>query len=143
MLVIDGLCESPLTLSWDELEALARSGALVEHTERLSPKVSGEGVRLDEILSRARPLPTATHVVVHGGGDYRACLSLAAEARDAVIAHRSSGAPLAASSGGPLRLLCPTSGNACLSVKQVARLELTDGPTVDTVPRPTTPLRSR
>ena len=115
---------SPIELGWSEVDALAQGSALVEHTERLSPKVRGEGVRLPALLARATPRG-ATHLVVHGGGDYRACLALA-DLQSAVLAHRLDGAPLPASLGGPLRLLVPASDNACLSVKGVFRLELTD-----------------
>jgi 2-dehydropantoate 2-reductase len=79
--------------------------------------------------------------MVHDAGDYRACLPID-EARDiAVLAHRLDGAPLPASSGGPARLLVPTSENLCMSVKNVARIELLTQAAPDTVPRPTTPLR--
>lgn len=139
-LTIEGLCARPGPLGWDELDALAQGEALVERTERLSPKVRGEGVRLQAVLDRAGLDPRATHVVVHDDGEYRACLSLA-DARQAVLAHRADGAPLSDAAGGPVRLLVPQNNNACLSVKRVTRLRLTDRAEADTVPRPTTPLR--
>lgn len=139
-LTIEGLCARPGPLAWDELDALAHGDALVEHTERLSPKVRGEGVRLSAVLDLAGPDPRATHVVVHDDGEYRACLALD-QARVAVLAHRSGGAPLPDGAGGPVRLLVPQSDNACLSVKRVTRVRLTDRAEADTVPRPTTPLR--
>jgi DMSO/TMAO reductase YedYZ molybdopterin-dependent catalytic subunit len=142
VVTLQGLCEAPASLTWDDVDAMATGDALVEHTERLSPKVRGEGVKLATLLARARPQPSATHVVVHGAGEYFACLSLT-DAASAVIAHRSAGAPLDQSAGGPLRLLVPQSDNACLSVKAVERIELVPGTVPDTVPRPTTPLRSR
>jgi DMSO/TMAO reductase YedYZ molybdopterin-dependent catalytic subunit len=138
---VDGACAAPLELSWPDIDALAVGAALVPDTAALSPKVRGEGVRLEALLARARPTSAATHVMVHDGGDYRACLTLAEALAAAVLAHRCDGAPLPASQGGPLRLLVPTSGNACMSVKQVARIELLEHGEADTVPRPTTPLR--
>ena len=142
MLRIEGLCAAPSELEWSALDALCAGEARVEGTERLSSKVRGEGVRLLAVITRARPLPAATHVMVHDDGEYRACLALDGEARDAVLAHRSDGAPLPDGAGGPVRLLVPTSGNACLSVKRVTRLVLLDHAAPDTVPRPTTPLRT-
>jgi DMSO/TMAO reductase YedYZ molybdopterin-dependent catalytic subunit len=140
-LIVDGLCAAPRTFDWNALDALAVGEALVEGTERLSPKVRGEGVRLGALLAAVGADPRATHVVVADDGDYRACLPRA-EAEAAVVAHRQGGAPLPAALGGPLRLLVPTSDNACLSVKRVTRVTLTDGPIADTVPRPVTPLRT-
>jgi DMSO/TMAO reductase YedYZ molybdopterin-dependent catalytic subunit len=140
-LVIEGpAARARVELEWRDVDALAAGDALVEHTERLSAKVRGEGVRLAAVLARALG-DGATHVVVHGGGDYRACLALETIAT-AVLAHRSEGAPLPESLGGPLRLLVPSSDNACLSVKGVNRIIVTDHAEPDTVPKPVTPLRS-
>jgi 2-dehydropantoate 2-reductase len=142
MLTVDGLCE-PQTLTWKELDALAVGDACVGDTARLSNKVRGEGVRLGAVLARVRPRAEATHVMVYDDGEYRACLSID-EARDAaVLAHRLDGAPLPDAMGGPLRLLVPTSDNACMSVKRVVRVSLLDHAEPDTVPRPTYALRTK
>ncbi|MCU1280515.1 MAG: 2-dehydropantoate 2-reductase [bacterium] len=142
-LTVTGACEIPLTLDWGALDSLAHGADLVADTAALSPKVRGQGVKLGAVIDLARPLPAATHVMIHDGGDYRACLTLA-EARDvAVLAHRLDGAPLPDASGGPARLLVPTSDNLCMSVKRVTRIELLTEAEPDTVPRATTPLRSR
>jgi DMSO/TMAO reductase YedYZ molybdopterin-dependent catalytic subunit len=141
-LLVNGACAAPLTLDWAALDALARGDDLVRDTAAFSPKVRGEGVRLGAILARARPLSSATHVMVHDDGEYRACLTLAEARAAAVLAHRLDGAPLPEAQGGPARLLVPTSANACMSVKRVVRVELLERAEPDTVPRPTTPLRS-
>jgi DMSO/TMAO reductase YedYZ molybdopterin-dependent catalytic subunit len=125
MLRIDGLCDAPGELDWRALDALCDGEACVDHTERLSAKVRGEGVRLSSVIARARPRANATHVLVHDDGKYFACLSIA-DAATAVLAHRADGQPLPDQSGGPIRLLVPQSDNACLSVKRVTRLELVD-----------------
>jgi DMSO/TMAO reductase YedYZ molybdopterin-dependent catalytic subunit len=140
MIRIEGLCDAPLTLDWAELDALFTGDACVTHTERLSPKVRGEGVRLSAVLAPARPRPQATHAMVHDDGGYSACLS-PAELKQAVLAHRADGKPLSDEAGGPVRLLVPTSANACLSVKRVTRIVLLDHAEPDTVPRPTTAIR--
>jgi len=142
MILVEGLCEAPQSIAWSDLDSWCVGASRVDGTERLSPKVRGEGVKLGALLHRARPSPAATHVMVHDDGEYRACLSLA-EARDAaVLAHRLDGAPLPDAMGGPVRLLVPTSANACLSVKRVTRVVLLDHAEPDTVPRPTTNLRT-
>jgi len=143
MLLIDGLCDAPGTLDWSGLDRLCEGDARVDGTERLSPKVRGEGVRLAVVIAEARPLAAATHVMVRDDGEYRACLALDGEARAAVLAHRSDGKPLPDAMGGPVRLLVPSSDNACMSVKRVTRLTLLDHAEPDTVPRPTTALRPR
>lgn len=141
LLVIDGLCVAGRGFDWAAVDALAVNEALVENTERLSPKVRGEGVRLPALLALVVPDVRWSHVVVTDDGDYRACLPRV-QAEAAVVAHRQDGAPLPDKMGGPLRLLVPTSDNACLSVKRVSRITLTDSPVVDTVPRPVTTLRT-
>ncbi|HWE30378.1 MAG TPA: molybdopterin-dependent oxidoreductase [Polyangia bacterium] len=140
-LQVTGACEVPLTIDWGVLDSLARGDDLVPDTAALSPKVRGEGVKLGAVLALARPLPTATHVMIHDDGEYRACLPIAEARAVAVLAHRLDGAPLPESSGGPARLLVPTSDNLCMSVKRVTRIELLTHAAPDTVPRPTTPLR--
>jgi DMSO/TMAO reductase YedYZ molybdopterin-dependent catalytic subunit len=138
---IEGACARPLELTWAELDALAAGEALVTDTSLLSNRVRGQGVRLAALLAQVQPRPEATHVMVHDDGDYRACLTLAEAQAAAVLAHREAGAPLPDAAGGPVRLLLPTSDNACLSVKRVSRVELLTQARADTVPRPTTPLR--
>jgi DMSO/TMAO reductase YedYZ molybdopterin-dependent catalytic subunit len=140
---VEGACLVPLVLGWDEIDEMAYDAALVANTAQLSNRVRGEGVRLAALLARAQPLPAVTHVMVHDDGEYRACLTLAEATTAAVLAHRADGAPLPEAQGGPVRLLLPTSDNACLSVKRVCRVELLTRAEVDTVPRPTTPLRPR
>ena len=142
-LTVTGACEIPLTLDWGALDSLAHGADLVPDTAALSPKVHGQGVKLGAVIDLARPLPSATHVMVHDDGDYRACLTLAEARTVAVLAHRFDHKPLPDASGGPARLLVPTSDNLCLSVKRVARIELLTQAAPDTVPRPATPLRSR
>jgi DMSO/TMAO reductase YedYZ molybdopterin-dependent catalytic subunit len=141
-LTVDGACEIPLTLDWGALDTLAHGADLVPDTATLSPKVRGQGVRLGAVIDLARPLAEATHVMVHDDGEYRACLTLDEARRAAVLAHRLDGAPLPEDKGGPARLLVPTSKNACMSVKRVVRVELLTQAAPDTVPRPTTPLRT-
>ncbi len=141
MITIEGLCAAPQTMEWKELDALCVGEARVDGTEKLSPKVHGEGVKLSAVLERARPDPAVTHVMISDDGDYRACLTMAEARGAAVLAHRIHGIPLPDHMGGPVRLLVPSNTNACLSVKRVTRVQLLDHAEPDTVPRPTYELR--
>jgi DMSO/TMAO reductase YedYZ molybdopterin-dependent catalytic subunit len=141
MLDIQGLCAAPQTLDWQQLDALCDGDARVDATERLSPKVRGEGVKLGAVLAHVQPDSRVSHVMIHDDGKYRACLTLEEARSAAVLAHRLEGAPLPDDLGGPIRLLVPTSNNACLSVKRVTRIALLDHAEPDTVPRPTYDVR--
>jgi 2-dehydropantoate 2-reductase len=141
ILSVEGLCAAPAALDWRALDSLCRGEACVAGTERLSPKVRGEGLRLGALLSMVQPDPRATHVMVYDDDKYRACLTLDEARREAVLAHRLDGGPLPDALGGPVRLLLPASDNLCLSVKRVARIELLDHAEPDTVPRPSYAIR--
>jgi DMSO/TMAO reductase YedYZ molybdopterin-dependent catalytic subunit len=143
LLRIDGACATPTELDWHAVDALAAGDARINDTAALSPKVTGQGVRLGALLDHAQPRADATHVIVHDDGEYTACLTLKEARAAAVLAHALDGAPLPYGLGGPLRLLVPSSENLCLSVKRVTRLELSTEARPDTVPRPVTPLRPR
>jgi DMSO/TMAO reductase YedYZ molybdopterin-dependent catalytic subunit len=67
-----------------------------------------EGVRLRDVVQRARPRSEATHVVVSGRPAYSANLPLAdVVGDDVLLAWSHDGAPLAPEHGGPLRLVVP------------------------------------
>ncbi len=84
------------------------------------------GVRLAEVLGRARPLPAAAFVTVHAaGGRYVDSLTLA-ESLDAsvLLADTIDGRPLPNVHGGPVRLVVP-SQLGYKNVKWVTHLEVT------------------
>jgi DMSO/TMAO reductase YedYZ molybdopterin-dependent catalytic subunit len=84
------------------------------------------GVRVGELLARARPRPEATHAVVSGHPAYSANLDLGALAADDVLlAWDHDGAPLAREHGGPLRLVVPAR-YGWKSVKWVDEIRLTE-----------------
>ncbi|OIQ79773.1 sulfoxide reductase catalytic subunit YedY precursor [mine drainage metagenome] len=67
-----------------------------------------EGVHARDILSLARPLPTARFVILHGFDGYTTNLPLDALLDDDVlVAHSVMGAPLSRAHGGPARLVVP------------------------------------
>ena len=85
-----------------------------------------QGAPVAQLIARARPKPTATHLLAHSYGGYTANLSLSdVLEHPALIAHRAEGEPLAAEHGGPARLLVPHL-YLWKSAKWVQRLELLD-----------------
>ena len=85
-----------------------------------------QGAPVAELIARARPKPTATHLLAHSYGGYTTNLPLS-DVLDhpALIAHRAEGEPLEPDHGGPARLLVPHL-YLWKSAKWVHRLELLD-----------------
>ena len=84
------------------------------------------GVRVRDLLVRARPRPEATHAVVSGHPAYSTNLDLAAlQAGDVLLAWDHDGAPLGREHGGPLRLVVPAR-YGWKSVKWVDEIRLTE-----------------
>jgi DMSO/TMAO reductase YedYZ molybdopterin-dependent catalytic subunit len=70
--------------------------------------VTFRGVSLDTLLSQARPLPSATHIVASSFTGYTTNLPLAdVTGGRAWVAWEYEGAPLPVEHGGPARLLVP------------------------------------
>lgn len=110
-LSIHGEVEEPFALRWDDLLALeqtelTRDIHCVTRWSRFD--VPWIGVRVRDLLERARPTAAATHAMVHAFGGYTTNLALDDLLRDDVlIAHQADGLPLAPDHGGPARLLVP------------------------------------
>jgi DNA-binding transcriptional regulator YhcF (GntR family) len=123
-LSIDGCVRRPCAVDFDELRRLPRA-----HLEQpftcdagwVVPSLRWAGVRLNDVLSVAEPLPEATIVRV-GGGSYCTLVGMD-EVRVALLADELDGAPLTLEHGAPWRLMVP--GAACYSsVKWVDRLQV-------------------
>jgi DNA-binding transcriptional regulator YhcF (GntR family) len=123
-LTIEGCVRRPCAVDFDELRRLPRA-----HLEQpfacdegwVVPSLRWAGVRLNDILSVAEPLPEATMVRV-GAGSYRMPLTMD-EAHSALLANELDGLPLTLEHGAPWRLIVP--GAACYSsVKWVDRLQV-------------------
>jgi DMSO/TMAO reductase YedYZ molybdopterin-dependent catalytic subunit len=85
-----------------------------------------DGVSFQEILRRVRPLPNASHVLVHAEQGYTANVPLADLDRETVLlATHHDGEPLSAEHGYPLRLIVPHL-YAWKSVKWLRGLEFLD-----------------
>lgn len=108
---VRGAVAEPFTLTWAEFSELEQQETLcdmhcVTHWSRYDNLFSG--VPVTAILERARPLPEATHVLVHGEPEYTTNVPLEDLARPAnLLAVRHDGTPLTAEHGGPVRLLIP------------------------------------
>jgi DMSO/TMAO reductase YedYZ molybdopterin-dependent catalytic subunit len=106
-----GACANPFELSWDEFRALPHVTDTSDiHCVTGWSKLDNvwEGVSFREIASRAQPLPSATHALVHAPSGYTANLPLQALNDDDVLfAWSHDGAPLDPKHGGPMRLVVP------------------------------------
>src|SRR4051812_30548410 len=110
-LSIWGEVEEPYTLRWDELLALPQVTITTDiHCVTRWSKLdtTWTGVRVGDLLERARVRPSGTHVMAHCDGGYTTNLPLAALYDDDVlVAHTYEGEPLEPDHGAPLRLLVP------------------------------------
>lgn len=128
-LSVHGQVDEPFALRWDELLALPQAELTTDlHCVTRWSKFDTRwrGVRVRELIERARPRPAATHVLVHAFGGYTTNLPLdALLGDDVLIAHSFGGEPLEPDHGGPARLLVPQR-YLWKSAKWVSALELLD-----------------
>ena len=106
-----GEVESPLTLSWEQLQELPQKEVVTDiHCVTRWSKLdtTWRGVPVSEVLDRARVKPSGTHVMAYSDGGYTANVPLSALYDDDVLlAHTYGGEPLEHDHGAPLRLLVP------------------------------------
>ena len=126
---ITGLVESPLTLNWNEFNALPKVQRTsdfhcVTRWSRFDNR--WDGVAFREVLARVRPRPEAAYVLVHAEQGFTANVPLADLDREEVLlATHHDGEPLTAEHGFPLRLIVPHL-YAWKSVKWLRGLEFLD-----------------
>jgi len=110
-LEIRGEVEEPYTLRWDELQALPQVEVTTDiHCVTRWSKLdtTWTGVRVRDLLERARVKPAGTHVMAHCDGGYTTNVPLEALLDDDVlVTHTYDGRPLEPDHGAPLRLLVP------------------------------------
>ena len=110
-LEVSGEVESPLTLSWDELNALPRT----EHTQDIHCvtrwsrfDMTFEGVHWRELEALVRPKPSARFAIAHAEQGFTANVPIAfLRDANALLATHANGEPLTAEHGSPLRLVIP------------------------------------
>lgn len=110
-LVVRGLVERPLRLTWEEFRRLPRRQVVADiHCVTRWSKLgtTWEGVPFRAIVDLAEVRPEASHVVAHAEGGYTTNLPLAVLlADDVLLADTYEGAPLEPEHGFPVRLLVP------------------------------------
>jgi DMSO/TMAO reductase YedYZ molybdopterin-dependent catalytic subunit len=106
-----GQVEDELQLSWDELMALPQTELTVDiHCVTRWSKLdtTWRGVRVRDLLERARAKPEGKFMLAYSDGGYTTNLPLEVVMDDDVLlAHSYDGRPLEADHGAPLRLLVP------------------------------------
>jgi DMSO/TMAO reductase YedYZ molybdopterin-dependent catalytic subunit len=127
---VDGLVEHPQTLTYDELLALPRARQTSDFVCVTGWSVDGVrwgGVRFDDLLAAARPLPRARALrFISAEEPYEDTLTLAqARVPDAMLAYEMDGAPLERKHGAPARLVMPRM-YGYKGVKWVDRIVVTD-----------------
>ncbi len=110
-LVVDGACEEPLSLSWQDLMALPQVDDVSDFhcvTTWSKLDVPWRGVRFADVAALAMPVPEARFVMCYGSDGYSTNLPLAdALSPDVLLAHTVFGEPLPVEHGGPLRMITP------------------------------------
>ncbi len=108
---VSGAVEEPFELTWEELRALPRVQLTADfHCVTTWSRYDNmwEGVHIREILQRARPLETASYVVVHSYTGYSTNLPLTdLDDDDVLIAFKHDGKEIEPDHGGPVRLIVP------------------------------------
>lgn len=126
---VHGLVASPFALRWEELLALPQTALTTDlHCVTRWSKfdTTWVGVRVSDLLERAVPAPSASHVLVHAHGGYTTNLPLdALTGDDVLVAHTFDGRPLERDHGGPARLLVPRR-YLWKSAKWVSAIEVLD-----------------
>jgi DMSO/TMAO reductase YedYZ molybdopterin-dependent catalytic subunit len=106
-----GEVEDELQLSWDELQALPQTKITTDiHCVTRWSKLdtTWRGVRLRDLLEKARVRPEGKYVMAYSDGGYTTNLPLDVVIDDDVLlAHTYDGEPLEPDHGAPLRLLVP------------------------------------
>jgi len=109
---ISGEVEEPLTLTYDELQALPQTEITVDiHcvTRWSRFDTSFRGVHWRELAKLARPKASARFVVAHAEQGFTANVPLEALEDDkSLVAWAADGEPLEAEHGWPLRLVVPS-----------------------------------
>jgi DMSO/TMAO reductase YedYZ molybdopterin-dependent catalytic subunit len=126
-LTVDGACESPLVLTFADLQALPTVTVDADFhcvTGWSVLDLAFTGVRLEDVLALARPAAEATHLMAHAHDGYSTNLPLEEALKpDVLLVHAIDGQPLTRERGAPVRMVTPQLW-AWKGAKWVNRLEL-------------------
>ena len=110
-LQVHGEVEAPYTLSYAELLAMPQTALAVDVHCVTGWSVMGakvKGVLLAELATRAKPKPSARHVIFEAAHGYTANVPLReALGPQVMVVRELEGAPLPRAHGGPLRAMVP------------------------------------
>jgi DMSO/TMAO reductase YedYZ molybdopterin-dependent catalytic subunit len=110
-LQVHGEVEQPFTIDFRELLAMPQVDQTCDvHcvTKWTVLDAKWTGVRLADLAARAKPKPSARHVIFEAVGGYTANVPLReALAPNVLVAHKYEGTPLARAHGAPARALVP------------------------------------
>ena len=110
-LIVDGLVEEPLKLSWKGFMDLPQIEDVSDFhcvTTWSRFDVKWEGVQLSRLLAMARPAAEASHLAITAYDGYTTNVPLEEGLKDDVLlVHTADGKPLSVEHGGPLRMITP------------------------------------
>jgi DMSO/TMAO reductase YedYZ molybdopterin-dependent catalytic subunit len=108
---VHGAVEAPFEIGFAELLGLPQQDLELDvHCVTGWSRLGGrwEGVRIADLAARARPWPTARHVIFEAAHRYTANVRIDdALAMDSLVAHRYDGESLAHRNGAPVRAVIP------------------------------------
>lgn len=126
-LSIDGACEHPITLSWEDFMALPQVSDTSDFhcvTAWSRMDVRWVGVRLSDLFALVEPLATARHVMCHAYDHYTTNVALVECMKpDVLLVHTADEKPLPIEHGGPVRMITPQL-YAWKGAKWIHRIEL-------------------
>ena len=140
-LIVDGHVDTPQSLSFAELVAMAEEHQ-VRDVSRFDPKRQGDGIKLSGLLQLAKVRNDADYLGLHSSADdFHASVPLKALGESPFLIYSVAGQPLPSDAGGPYRFFIPNHAachtdeiDECANVKFVDRIELTVGKGFDNRP---------
>ncbi|MCA9636498.1 MAG: sulfite oxidase-like oxidoreductase [Myxococcales bacterium] len=126
-LTIDGACEAPRVLTWDDLMALEQVEDVSDFhcvTTWSKLDIRWRGVRLVDAIASAQPREDAGFLLFHAYDGYTTNIPMEEAVKaDVLLAYEAEGEPLLIEHGGPVRVITPQL-YAWKGAKWIKRIEL-------------------